>query len=40
MKDYGVVVSTEVKKSMIIPETCDEKGRVTCPEDHLAISGL
>lgn len=27
MKDYGTVVCTEVKKNMIIPEVCDEKGR-------------
>lgn len=37
MKDYGTAVFTEVKKNMIIPEVCDEKGRVTCMEGHLAI---
>jgi len=37
MKDYGTAVCTEVKKNMIIPEVCDEKGRLTCPEGHLAI---
>jgi hypothetical protein len=37
MKDYGTAVCTEVKKNMIMPEVCDEKGRVTCSEGHLAI---
>jgi hypothetical protein len=37
VKDYGTVVCTEVKKNMIIPEVCDEAGRLTCPEGHLAI---
>jgi hypothetical protein len=37
MKDYGTAVCTEVKKNMIRPEVCDEKGRVTCPEGYLAI---
>ncbi len=37
MKDYGTAVCTEVKKNMIIPESCDERGCVTCPEGHLAI---
>jgi hypothetical protein len=37
MKDYGTAVCTEFKKNMIIPEVCDEKGCVTCPEGHLAI---
>jgi len=37
LKYYGTIVCTEVKKNMIIPEACDEKGRLTCPEGHLAI---
>jgi len=37
MEDFGTAVFTEVKKNMIIPEVCDEKGRVTCPEGYLAI---
>lgn len=37
LKDYDTVICTEVKKNMIIPEECDEYGRVTCPEGHLAI---
>ena len=37
MKNYGTAVSTEVKKNMIIPEVCDEKGRIVCPEGNLAI---
>ena len=37
IKDYQTVVCTEVKKNMIIPDECDDKGRVTCPEGHLAI---
>ena len=37
MKDYDTAVCTEVKKNMLIPEECDDQGRVTCPEGHLAI---
>ena len=37
MKDYRTAVCTEIKKNMIIPEVCDERGRVTCQEGHLAI---
>jgi hypothetical protein len=37
MKEHGTAVCTEVKKNMLIPEECDERGRVTCPEGHLAI---
>jgi hypothetical protein len=37
MKKYGTAVCTEVKKNMIIPEVCNEKGRIVCPEDYLAI---
>lgn len=37
MKDFSTAVVTEVKQNMIVPETCDSKGRVQCPEGHLAI---
>ena len=37
MKDFSTAVITEVKKNMNVPENCDEKGRVQCPEGHLAV---
>ena len=37
LNKYNTTVFTEVKKDMIRPEVCDEKGRVQCPEGHLAI---
>jgi hypothetical protein len=37
MKDFSTAVITEVKKNMNVPETCDQKGRVQCPEEHLAV---
>jgi hypothetical protein len=37
MKYFSTAVVTEVKKNMNIPETCDNKGRVQCPEGHLAV---
>jgi hypothetical protein len=33
---YNIAVNTEVKKNMIRPEVCDDKGRVLCPEGHIA----
>jgi hypothetical protein len=37
MKDFSIAVITEVKQNMNVPENCDQKGRVQCPEEHLAI---
>ena len=36
LTEHHVVVSTEVKKNMIRPDVCDEKGRLLCPEGHVA----
>ena len=37
MKKFSTAVITEVKQNMTVPENCDQKGRVQCPEEHLAV---
>jgi hypothetical protein len=39
LNKYNIAVSTEVKKNMRRPDVCDDKGRVLCPEGHIAEFG-